>query len=211
MAGDAGRARQIVVIVDVAVRALAWRHRVQSGQRESGAVVIERRTEPRARVMALLAGLREILRDVIWIGRTLEIFQVARHTSRAPQTVVIANVAIDALSRRNRMRSGQHKTCTAVIERGVEPGACGVALFASLREACRGMIRIGRALEIFEVARHTSCARQVVVIVDVAVRAQPRRRGVPSGQRKTCRGVVELRIQPVIRNVTLLASGGKPA
>ena len=94
---------------------------MQSGQRESGAVVVERRTEPRARVMALLAGLREILRDVIWIGRALEIFQMARHTSRARQTVVIADVAIDALSWRNRMRSGQHKTCTAVIERGIEP------------------------------------------------------------------------------------------
>lgn len=121
MARDAGRGRQIVVVVDVAVRALAWRHRVQTGQRESGAVVIERRTEPRARVMALLAGLREILRDVIWIGRALEIFQVAGHTSRARQTVVIADVAIDALSRRHRVRSGQRKTCTAVIERGVEP------------------------------------------------------------------------------------------
>ena len=86
-----------------------------------------------------------------------------------------------------------------------------MALFASLREACRGMIWIGRALEIFEVARHTSCARQVVVIVDVAVGAQPRRCGVPSGQGKPCRGVVELRVQPVIRSVTLLASGGKLA
>jgi len=73
------------------------------------------------------------------------------------------------------------------------------------------MIWIGRALEIFEVARHTSCARQVVVVVDVAVRAQPRRCGVPSGQRKTCRGVVELRIQPVIRTMTLLASNRKLA
>jgi len=211
VAGDAGRARQIVVIVDVAVRALAWRHRVQSGQRESGAVVIERRAEPRARVMALLAGLREILRDVIWIARALKIFQMARDTSRARQTVVIADVAIDALSWRNRMRSGQHKTCTAMIERGVEPRGRVVALLASLREACRGVIRIGRTLKILEVARHTSCARQVVVIVDVAVGAQPRRCGVPSGQRKTCRGVVELRIQPVIRTVTLLASGGKLA
>lgn len=60
VAGDARRAGQVVVVVGVAVGALARRNRVGIGQRESRAVVVKARIQPRTRVMALIAALREV-------------------------------------------------------------------------------------------------------------------------------------------------------
>ena len=71
MTGHAGRARQVVVIVDVAIDALTRWHRVHAGERETGTVVIEDRIGPRSRVVALIASLGEARDDVIWIGRSL--------------------------------------------------------------------------------------------------------------------------------------------
>ena len=103
MAGHARRAGQVVVIVDVAISAGTWRNSVQAGEREPGGVVIKRSIQPGAGAVALLAGLREIRRHVIGIGRTLEIFQVAGHAGRAVQSVIIVNVAIGAEARRHGM------------------------------------------------------------------------------------------------------------
>ena len=106
VAGNARRAGEVVVVVDVAIRTLPWRHRVRSGQRESRAAVIEDSIEPRRRVMALLASLREIRCNVIRVGRTLKILQVARNARRAVQAVVVVDVAIRTLPRRHHVRSG---------------------------------------------------------------------------------------------------------
>ena len=87
-----------------------------------------------------------------------------------------------------------------------------MTLLAGLREVCRNVIRIGRAPKIFQVAGYAGSARQVVVVVNVAVRTLAWRHGVSPGQGKTSRGMIELRAYPVIRAVTLLArdreSGG---
>ena len=71
-----------------------------------------------------------------------------------------------------------------------------VALRAGLREARLHVVRISGALEILQVARHASRirVRQIVVVVDVALRALRRR--VCSGQRKAGSGVVEIRSRP---------------
>ena len=53
--------------------------------------------------MASLARLRESAGHVVRIGRALEVLEVARHASRAGEVVVVVNVAIGALSRRNGM------------------------------------------------------------------------------------------------------------
>ena len=63
--------RQVVVIVNVAVGALTWWNGVRPGQSESGAVVIKGRVEPRSRVVALIAALREVRAYVIRIRRPL--------------------------------------------------------------------------------------------------------------------------------------------
>lgn len=100
------RAGEVVVIVGVAVRTLARRSGVCSGQREARAVVVERCIEPRRGVMALLACLREVLRDVVGIGRALKIFQVTGHARCADQVVVISDVAVRALAWWNGVQSG---------------------------------------------------------------------------------------------------------
>ena len=56
----AGRTRQVVVVVDVTIRTLARGHRMRPRQGEAGAVVIERRVQPRTRVVALIAALGEV-------------------------------------------------------------------------------------------------------------------------------------------------------
>jgi hypothetical protein len=60
----------------MAVGALPWRHLMRTRQREASAVVIERRIQPRCRVVALIAGLREIGASVVWIRRPLVVLQM---------------------------------------------------------------------------------------------------------------------------------------
>ena len=67
-----------------------------SGQRESGLGVIKGRWLPGCGGVADFAGLRESAGHVIRIRGPLEIFEVARHASRAGQVVVVVDVAIGA-------------------------------------------------------------------------------------------------------------------
>ena len=60
VAGVTRGAIQRVVVIDMAIGALPWRCRVRSGQRESGAVVVEGRIQPGSRVVTGGASLREI-------------------------------------------------------------------------------------------------------------------------------------------------------
>ena len=57
MATHASRVRDVVVIVDVAVCTLPWRHRVQSGKRKRRLRVIKLRRLPCRRIVASLATL----------------------------------------------------------------------------------------------------------------------------------------------------------
>ena len=102
--------------------------------------------------MALLAGLREVRRDVIGIGRALEILQVAAHARRAVQVVVVVNVAVRALPRGNGVCVGQRKSHRRVIELGIQPVIRAMALFASRSKLCCDMVRVGCTLEVRGVA-----------------------------------------------------------
>lgn len=77
---------------------------------------------------------------------------MARHAGRASQVVVVVDVAIGALPRRNRMRAGQHKIYRGVIETGRLPTRSSVALQAIRGEVGRDVVRISRALKILKVA-----------------------------------------------------------
>ena len=73
MAGDAGHAGQVVIVVNVTIGAGARRDGVQSGERKPGGVVVELRVRPIAGIVALLAGLREARSHVVGICGALEI------------------------------------------------------------------------------------------------------------------------------------------
>ena len=60
MARNARGGSQVVVVIDVAICARAWRDSMGGREREPSAVVIKRRIQPGASAVALVAGLREI-------------------------------------------------------------------------------------------------------------------------------------------------------
>ena len=121
VAGITRRAIERVIVVDMAIGALPWRCCVRSGQRESGAVVVERRILPGTGVVARAASLREVRTHVVWIRRTLVILQVTRNASRVVQIVVVVHMAIGALPRRHGVHAGQWKSRQGMIERGIRP------------------------------------------------------------------------------------------
>ncbi len=94
------------------------------------------------------------------------------------QVVVVLLVAIRALSRRHGMHASQGKTGSAVIKFSVRPHYRVVT-----RLAVRGepLVRHGavRVVVISLMARNTSRAGEVVIVVYVAVRAGPGRDRVP--------------------------------
>jgi hypothetical protein len=156
--------------------------------------VIEGGAAPVGGVMALLAGLREVRLHVIGIGRALEVCEVATDTSRirAGQVVVAVHVALRAGDR--RVGSGQGEAGGRVIKSRAAPVRGVVALLAGLREIRRHVIRIGRSLEIFQVAADTSRRRQVVVVVHVTLRAL--HRSVGASQREPGVVVIKRRLRP---------------
>ena len=170
---------------------------MQAGKREAGAVVIERGIKPGAGAVALLAGLREVRCDVVGIGCSLEVLEVTGDASRARQVVIVVDVAIGAGARRYGVQAGEGKTSACMVERRVHPVRGVVTLLAGLREVRGDVVGIGCALEVLEVAGDASRARQVVVVVDVAIGAGARRNGVQAGKGEAGAVVVERGIKPV--------------
>lgn len=87
-------------------------------------------------------------------------------------------MAIRALSRRNGVRAGQREVDRGVVKRRRGPRNRCVALRTVRRKIRCDMVGVGGALEVFQVAGYASCARQVVIVVGVAVGALPRRHSV---------------------------------
>ena len=72
------------------------------------------------------------------------------------------------------------------------------------------MRRIRGAIVVALMTRNARIACQVVIVVDVTVRANPRRHGVHSDQGETGVVVIKRGICPVNRVVTRFASRGEP-
>jgi len=191
MARVTQRAIQIVVIVHVAVGALPRWNRVRPGQREAGAGVVECRIQPGSCVMALVAALREVRCHVVGIRGSLVVLQVTAHAGRGGQVVVVVDVTIGALPRRNCMHARQREPGAVMVERRIQPGSRVVALIAALRKVRRHVIGIRCSLVILQVTGHTSGAGEVVIVVHVAVGALPRWNCVHAGQREGCERVIE--------------------
>ena len=205
MAADACGARNIEIVIDVAICTLARGNGVRTGQRKTGLRVIESRRLPGCGGVAGFASLCESTAHVIRVRGSLEIFQVTRHAGGAGQVVVVIDVAIGALPRRNRMRARQHKIHRGVIEFRRLPRRGGVALQAIRREVSSHVVRILGGLKILEVAGQASRGRQGVVVIRVAIRALARWHSVPARQQETGGRVVKLRVQPVVTGMACVA------
>ena len=145
--------------------------------------VIKRGPRPGCRVVAGLAGGREKLRlrGVPWIRRIAVIRLVATDAVRWQCRVVVVDMAIAALARRDGVRSGQRKRGVVVVERRVGPHDCVMADLARSGESSGRMRRIVGARIIFLMARVAEDAVQRVVVVNVAIAALARRHGMRSG------------------------------
>jgi len=105
--------------------------------------------------------------------------------------VVVVNVAVSTLPRRNRVHAGKRKPGTVMVERCIQPGGRAVTLVAGLREIRGHVIRIGRALKIPQVAADTGGRGQVVIVVHVAIGTLPRGNSVHAGKRESHRVVIK--------------------
>ena len=208
VARNAERAIQVVVIVHVAVRARPRRNRMGTRQRKTGLRVIELAIRPVDCVMAILASRREAgVRH--WTFRIVVVGLVATDAGGRQRDVVVVDVAVGARPRRHHMRARQREWGVVVIEGRIRPGRRVMAHLASRREA-RVRHRTVCSGEIFLVARNAQRAVQVVVVVDVAVRARARGNSVTARQRETSLRVIELSIRP-LHGVMALFAGGREA
>ncbi len=144
--------------------------------------MVEARGLPRDRGVAGLASLGEAAGDMVRVGGSLEVLQMAGNAGRGREVVVVVDVAVQADARRIGVRVGQSKSNRGVVKRCGLPGNGGVACLASLGEAAGNMVRVGGSLEVFQMAGNAGRDREVVVVVDVAVQADARRIGVRVGQ-----------------------------
>src|SRR5882762_3278554 len=135
-------------------------------------------------VAALASGRERELRVVYRSERGVVILQVTRGAGRGGDVVIVVDVAVRANPRRIGVRIRQRKAHGCVIERRWLPRDGGMALLAGLRKTSRDVIRIGSGLKILQVAGRAGRGGQVVVVVDMAVRANPRRIGVRIRQRE---------------------------
>ena len=205
VARDAERAAELVVIVDVAIRARSRRNGMRSRQRKAGLRMVELSIRPLHRVMALFAGGREpCVRHRT--GRIVEIGLVAADACSGQGGVVVVDVAVRAGSRRNGMRSRQRERRVVVIEGRIRPLNRVVAQFAGGREA-RMWHRTGGISKVLLVASNAERAVQLVVVVDMAIRARSRRNGMRTRQREPGLRMIELGIRPLHCVVTLFAGG----
>ena len=134
---NARRRSQIVIAVDMALRALQGR--MCPSQREPGRSVIECRVRPQRRVMAALARRRIFQRHMIHrsLGGVV-VGLVAGYTRRVCELVVIVNVTLGA--RRSCVLAGQSPAGRCMIELAVRPQNVVVAVFACGRETQSHMI-----------------------------------------------------------------------
>jgi len=138
--------------------------------------VIKGRVCPRGRVVAQFAGSREAGMRHRTV-RVLEVRLMARNAQGAIQVVVVVDMAVRARARRHCVRAGQREASLCVIELTVGPLDGVMALLAGGREA--GVRhRTLRAVVVILMACNTQRAGQVVIVVDVAIRASSWRHGV---------------------------------
>ena len=114
--------------------------------------MIELRGRPRHGRVARFASLRETLLRMIWIRCVLEVLQVASHTRRRLQSVVVVHVAVHALTRWHGVATSQREASQRMIKICVRPAVGRVARFAGGDKLGGDVIGVLGALEILLVA-----------------------------------------------------------
>ena len=172
--------------------------------------VTKRCTAPRSRGVARCAVRRKNCRRgaVNRIRCCVVVGLVASDAGRRQGGVVVVYVAVRA--GHLRMKSRQRECRFAVVELAVCPLDGVVAQLACRREPELNMVdRSCSSVVVLQVAGGASCTRQVVVVVDVAVRTHSRWNHVRVRECEACRRVVELPVRPTDRVVTAFTSGWK--
>lgn len=193
------RGNVYVVIVHVALD--AGHGRVRPSKGETRLTVIEGCGDPRRRVVADLALLWKPCLRMIGVVGLVVVRQVTGDTRGVRQFVISIEVTLRALHR--CMSAGQRKASTIMVELRSRPRNCGVTDRTIGRESSLPMIGVSGAVVILHVASTASDTAQVVVAVDVTLRAL--QRCVPSGQRKSHQAMVESCRLPGIGSVASLA------
>ena len=120
---------------------------MRTGQSETSSGMVKAGVPVGGR-MAALTSLRESRLHVIRIRRALVILQVARCARCISNAVVAIDVTLRTLQ--GGVRAGQRKTGGGVVK-GRVPVGRGVAGLTGLWESRLHMIRVRRALKIFQV------------------------------------------------------------
>ena len=169
--------------------------------------MVEDRSRPTSRTVADGAIRGESARDVVGIGRFLEIGEVARGTiSRRPGEAAV-NMTLQA--RNAGVRSGQRKLRESrVIEARPCPTRCGMTKRAVLWQSGLHVIRVGRPGVVLQMAAYAVRACSLELPSDMAGRAL--KTSVHSRQSEAGESrMVEGRAEPTVHGVALLASGRK--
>lgn len=181
---------------------VASRGDVRTGQRETGAVVIERSPEPGRGRMAGIARRRVRQGYVVWHGavrlRELHRAVVIRHVAARAQCRHVRAVAavrggVAGRARHTGVESRQREGRGVVIERRARPIRRGMADRAIGWEGGGNVVRHRaadglRAVPVRQMAGVADRRRQRVVVADVAEGAS--RGGVRAGQRETRRAMI---------------------
>ena len=152
MAGNASSREPRVHVVFMTLR--AGHADMSPGQRKlRRRVVIERCTLPIGIRMTNAAVLRKACGHVVRTGRAVEIRQMAGNAGSREPGVHVVFVTLGTSD--TDVGACQGKRRIAMVERRALPPGCGVTYAAVLRKACGRVVRIGRAVEIYQMAGDT--------------------------------------------------------
>ena len=144
------------VVIGICVARRADSTRITVSDRERRVLrMVEYRAGPRCRVVARLAGRREKLRlrRMAGIRRVVVVGLMTADAGCGQSGVVVVDVAIGTLPRRNRVRSRQRERRVVVVKRRIGPYRRVMAQFASGRKTGRRMRRVRRARIVLLMAR----------------------------------------------------------
>ena len=150
VAGGAGDAGQVVVVVDVTIETDARRIGVRVGQREAYAGVIELCVQPSICPVALLTTDRETRGHMVWAGGGLVVRRVAGIAlGRKPLKLPCGSALVTSLTFYRRMRADEREAILMVTNRGYGnlPAFDGVAGFTIRAELAA--VNVGMAIRTF--------------------------------------------------------------